>query len=199
MVDHTLEQCVPVSDVTVVTVSYRANMFYSHFTRFWPSVVIKHEAFLLNTGGSVKHQIPYLATLQPTAVMVLAADHIRDANLADALRRHQQQEHDVTVITSSPAAEHNQIILENGLATGYTPIGTPARDDAESSTGEYVFSWPVLASWVSGISVDVIGLGDGIIAPMIASRAFRIGTFRLRQWIDLGTPERLNEHAQRDR
>lgn len=105
----------------------------------------------------------------------------------------------MTVITSAPAAEHNQIILEDGLATGYTPTGTPARYDAESSTGEYVFSWPVLASWVTGISADVIGLGEGIIAPMIASRVFRIGTFRIQKWIDLGTPERLDEHALRDR
>lgn len=199
MIDHTLEQCVPVSDATVITVSYRAGMFYPHLVRFWPDVIIRHETSLLNTGGSVKHQIPFLATLEPSAVMVLAADHTRDVNLTDILGHHQEQEHDVTVITSAPAAEHNQIVLENGLATGYAPIGTPARADAESSTGEYVFSWPVLSSWVPGIPEDVIGLGEGIIAPMIASCAFRIGTFRLRKWVDLGTPERLNEYVQRDR
>ncbi len=199
MIDHTLEQCIPVSDVTVVTISHRAEMFYPHFARFWPDVVIRHETSSLNTGGSVKHQVPFLTTLHPTIVMVLAADHIRDVNLSDVLKHHQQQAHDVTVITSAPATEHDRVILENGLVTGYGSTGTPVRDDAESSTGEYVFSWPSLASWVSGISENVIELGDDIIAPMIASRAFRIGTFRLERWVDLGTPERLGKYALRDR
>ena len=192
LIDYSLEKAVLISDEVVVTTCYKASCIEKYLNYKWPGVKCVKEDIALGTGGSIRFQLNLLQSSNSDVVLILVADHVRRISLKKFVRHHVNFNNDVTILASDSSLDHDSLVVENSSVVDFIKKGTVLRDNSFSSTGEYVFSKNFLCrELLSKETNQFFNLGEDFIEPIIMSRRSKIGTYYVKNWVDIGTLEKL--------
>ncbi len=160
----------------------------------WPCemVVSDESERLLDTGGALAHAAPLFSGKEP--IMVHNVDVVSTIDLREVVQHHLLQRNLVTLCVSQRETKRQLLFDAEGLLRG--------RQTDSLATGLH----PLAFSGISVISPDLLSLlpADGEPFPAIdyyisLSKRYRIGSYLhdARRWLDVGTPERLEEAERR--
>jgi NDP-sugar pyrophosphorylase family protein len=168
---------------------------------FGMAVQFSYEAELLETGGGIRHARKLLATSEP--LIVHNADIFTDADLAAAVAAHRTNGHDLSLLVMDQPSARSLLFDEDLRLVGWENAGEGkirfARECAEplrrAFTGISILSesflsfldryngrFSVVPAWL-----DAVAEGLNVRGTLIDGA----------RWVDVGTPEELQELRRR--
>ncbi len=147
------------------------------------------------TANAIYHNIDFIENYDPDYVLILSGDHIYKSDYSKMLKRHQEQNADVTIaVLDVPLDEASRFGIMNADDDGVIYEFEEKPKDPKStlaSMGIYIFSWPVLRKALIEDNVEHHDSDFGKhIIPKLLEQNKRLVTYIFDDyWRDVGTIE----------